>query len=267
MAKLIKGIEDVRMQYKINKIVTHYESERFTSFLGQLTNMMEIEIINGILKQTQPTRLLEIGIGTGRISRQLNYFSEAVGVDASKLMLRTTKRSLKNSKWNLCEADIMNLPFNDESFDVVIVFHLIRHFNKDDRRKAYQEIHRVLQKDGFFVMEVLNKDVGRCTMLLRRIANMVSKLINRGEYYEVYDKLYTFENFEKELSESRFELRHKSGLICSYILYFPINVLSKLAFVEKVVKLIMFPVAIRIEHVHREDAKHCISWIVLGGKK
>jgi predicted SAM-dependent methyltransferase len=50
------------------------------------------------------------------------------------------------------KADILNLPFTDNSFDVVFCNHVLEHI-KDDT-KAMQELFRVLKPDGFGVFQV-----------------------------------------------------------------------------------------------------------------
>jgi predicted SAM-dependent methyltransferase len=50
------------------------------------------------------------------------------------------------------KLDIQNIPFDDDSFDVVICNHVLEHV-KDDK-KAMSEIFRILKKDGFALLQV-----------------------------------------------------------------------------------------------------------------
>jgi SAM-dependent methyltransferase len=50
------------------------------------------------------------------------------------------------------KADITNLPFPDESFDVVLCSHVLEHVLDD--RKAMRELHRVLRPDGWALVLV-----------------------------------------------------------------------------------------------------------------
>lgn len=49
-------------------------------------------------------------------------------------------------------ADLLNLPFENESFDFVICNHVLEHI--PDHGKAVSEIHRILKKDGFAILQV-----------------------------------------------------------------------------------------------------------------
>ncbi len=50
------------------------------------------------------------------------------------------------------KADICNLPFEDDSFDVVFCNHVLEHIPDD--KKAMQELFRVLKKGGFGVFQI-----------------------------------------------------------------------------------------------------------------
>ena len=57
-------------------------------------------------------------------------------------------------------ADIINLPFNDNSFDVIFCNHVLEHIQDDT--KAMKELFRVMKKGGMGVFQVpqdLNRDV------------------------------------------------------------------------------------------------------------
>mgnify|MGYP000854720114 FL=1 len=58
------------------------------------------------------------------------------------------------------KADIINLPFNDNSFDVIFCNHVLEHVQDDT--KAMKELFRVMKKGGMGVFQVpqdLNRDV------------------------------------------------------------------------------------------------------------
>ena len=50
------------------------------------------------------------------------------------------------------KADILDLPFADESFDVVICNHVLEHI--EDDRKAMSELYRVMKKGGWGILQV-----------------------------------------------------------------------------------------------------------------
>lgn len=50
------------------------------------------------------------------------------------------------------KADLCNLPFADESFDVIFCNHVLEHIPND--RKAMQELHRVMKQGGWGIFQV-----------------------------------------------------------------------------------------------------------------
>lgn len=97
-------------------------------------------------------RVLEVGIGTGRIARPLLARGvNVVGVDLSPKMMRRLLESLPPGapRPPLARADAAWLPFADARFDAVLsvhVFHLIAHW-----RAALHEVRRMLRPGGVFL--------------------------------------------------------------------------------------------------------------------
>ena len=54
------------------------------------------------------------------------------------------------------KADILDLPFEDENFDVVICNHVLEHI--EDDRKAMSELYRVMKKGGWGILQVPMKN-------------------------------------------------------------------------------------------------------------
>jgi ubiquinone/menaquinone biosynthesis C-methylase UbiE len=98
------------------------------------------------------TTFLELGIGTGRIALPLvKRGYPYIGVDISTKMLDQLRSKLAPDTTNLrlLQADVTELPFEDNSVDVALqvhVFHLIPEW-----KKALTEAWRVLRPDGYFI--------------------------------------------------------------------------------------------------------------------
>ncbi|GAA0122597.1 class I SAM-dependent methyltransferase [uncultured Clostridium sp.] len=99
-------------------------------------------------------RILELGCGTGELwlknKESVNSEWNITLSDFSASMLQNAKEKLDQIGQNYIykEIDAQNIPYEDESFDVVIARHML--YLVPDIEKALSEIKRVLVKGGIF---------------------------------------------------------------------------------------------------------------------
>lgn len=103
-------------------------------------------------------KILEVGCGNGKLwmhdSSVLEY--DLTLSDISSGMLLDAKKNLKdyhNIKYQVIDCN--QIPYEDESFDVIIANHVLFYVN--DIRKALKEIKRVLRKDGILYCTTYGK--------------------------------------------------------------------------------------------------------------
>ncbi len=108
--------------------------------------------------KTSSLRCLDIGCGGGIITENLASFSQDVtGVDISAASLETAKQHAQEQglKINYQQAPAENLPFTDDSFDLITCCDVLEHV--DDLAKSIAEISRVLRPGGVFVYDTVNR--------------------------------------------------------------------------------------------------------------
>ena len=100
-------------------------------------------------------KVLDVGCGIGGPARMIAgvYGCKVTGVDLTEEFIRTAKLLSGlvglNKLTEFIQADATEMPFDDESFDVVWTEHA--QMNIENKEKLYSEIHRVLKKDGRFI--------------------------------------------------------------------------------------------------------------------
>jgi ubiquinone/menaquinone biosynthesis C-methylase UbiE len=107
---------------------------------------------------TRGQRLLEVGVGAGTDHlRFARAGALCAGVDLSEASVETTRRRLEAEQLSsdLHVADAENLPFADESFDVVYSWGVIHH--TPDTARSAREILRVLRPGRRFCVMVYNR--------------------------------------------------------------------------------------------------------------
>lgn len=103
-----------------------------------------------------PARVLEVAAGTGVVTRRLASMlpveAEIVATDLNAPMLdhAASIGTARPVVWQ--PADVYDLPFDDDSFDVVVCQFGVMFF--PDKPAAYQEVARVLRPGGAFVFNV-----------------------------------------------------------------------------------------------------------------
>jgi ubiquinone/menaquinone biosynthesis C-methylase UbiE len=136
--------------------------------------------------------ILEAGCGTGEFSCgfALSNKSKIIGIDLSVNSLNKAKNTAKKFKLNnvsFKEANVLALPFNDNSFDYVFSLGCIHH--TENPKKAFKEISRVLKPNGFLVLGVYNK-YGR---FITRVKKFVLDLLHSKNDFtkiELANKLF-----------------------------------------------------------------------------
>jgi SAM-dependent methyltransferase len=98
-----------------------------------------------------PGRVVDVGMGGGRLSEQLHARGWTVtGTDASEAMVALTRRRVAELAASFQQGRIEALPFEAESFDAVVALGVIEY--AEDAGIALQELARVLRPGGIAVV-------------------------------------------------------------------------------------------------------------------
>lgn len=121
----------------------------WASSFYEYTRAVPADLINKTIKIIQEkicfdssSKVLEVGIGTGRIgipiSKKLNL--DIVGIDLSdKMLQKCLKKVLPTDNVHLVVADGLSLPFSKNQFEIILTCHVL-HFFPD----AFQFIRNIL---------------------------------------------------------------------------------------------------------------------------
>ncbi len=110
----------------------------------QLDNVYYVE---KFMRKFQPKKVLDIGCGDGYLEE--GYPDLVVGIDIEKDRIDTLK---KQGLDNVRVGDATDIPFEDESFDMVVAKNLIEHLDLEDVFTMLSEVSRVLKPGGHFVV-------------------------------------------------------------------------------------------------------------------
>jgi ubiquinone/menaquinone biosynthesis C-methylase UbiE len=139
---------------------TQMEVDRLGQHVFQLEKNRTQELILRYLKPTM--NIADIGGATGAYSFWLHDMGHRVHlVDAAAFHVETaTKISITENKplASISLGDARELPFDDEQFDLVLLFGPLYHLQeKEDRVKAIAEAKRVLKNNGTLLAATITR--------------------------------------------------------------------------------------------------------------
>jgi ubiquinone/menaquinone biosynthesis C-methylase UbiE len=110
-----------------------------------------IDIIQCTLPRADATNVLDVGCGVGNGHALLvNRVGRLTGIDVSQRCIDRARENNPSVAYHTFEGS--NLPFDDESFDVVFAISVFHHVPLTDRPTLTREIRRVLRSGGLFVI-------------------------------------------------------------------------------------------------------------------
>lgn len=110
-------------------------------------------------------KVLDLCCGTGQMihyaCKKVGKNTEVIGLDFNQEMInvgyKRLNQSIKDYKFKLVRGDVLELPFEDSSFDCVTIAFGLR--NIKNKNKALSEIYRVLKPGGKLVcLELSNPE-------------------------------------------------------------------------------------------------------------
>jgi SAM-dependent methyltransferase len=98
--------------------------------------------------------VLDAGCGDGKTTELIAKKCEVIGSDFSREALESLRlqRPLLEGV-NLVECQLISIPFESEKFDAVACVHALSHMLKKDRRRAADELMRVMKPGGVLFVE------------------------------------------------------------------------------------------------------------------
>jgi SAM-dependent methyltransferase len=109
--------------------------------------------LNAAIAVDRPTRILDLGTGTGDIPDRIRkrFSAHVVGMDRSITLLRMARPRVDA----VVAGSALTLPFRDGAVDVVLCSQLLHHFQHDDAVALIREAHRVSR--GWIVMSDIRR--------------------------------------------------------------------------------------------------------------
>ncbi|NVK18001.1 MAG: class I SAM-dependent methyltransferase [Methylocystaceae bacterium] len=114
---------------------------------------MKIKRNSDVLKSTldlSKKKILDVGSGEGHLTRMMTEEGgEVIGLECTARQLEKAMSYNKVGNETYVDAVAQSLPFEDQSFDIIIFFNSLHHIPVDDQFTALCEAARVLKSKGY----------------------------------------------------------------------------------------------------------------------
>lgn len=102
----------------------------------------DVERLVSVIGELPPAHVLDVGCGTGFLTRHLR--GEVVALDQSARMVEIATQRMPRVR--VMQGDAVPLPFGDREFDRVFTSHFYGHLLSGERRAFLAEVRRVARK-------------------------------------------------------------------------------------------------------------------------
>jgi len=128
----------------------------------------------GRIDSSEMKDVLEIACGTGRVTHHLRQALptsvKLIATDLNGDMLEFARSKMKNEEIDWKVADAQDLPFTDNSFDLVVC--AFGYMFATDKQKAFNEAYRVLKPGGQLLFNTWDKlEYNGASMLCRQLVS------------------------------------------------------------------------------------------------
>ncbi len=195
------------MQFDYSTMWDFHQEKNRQYFAGSATRLRSI--FRTIQKLTpQNAKVLDIGFGDGVLLELLHDKGyDCFGIDFAKKNIELTKQFFEKRKKdiNIQYANIQEMPFRDDLFDIVVASETLEHLNNSILIKGIRETYRILKNGGYFIITVPFKEDLRLDMTS---CPRCGHAFHRWGHEQSFDK----NSLTRYLEQEKFQIRSIQGM-------------------------------------------------------
>ena len=139
-------------------VFKHSTPELYDRYMGPLLFTPYSEYVAKRVAPLRPQRILETAAGTGIVTRAVSDALpgvEIIATDINPAVVEFAAQQFQSEGVTFQAADAQQLPFDDESFDLVLCLFGVMFF--PDKVRAHAEARRVLRPGGRYILVTFNR--------------------------------------------------------------------------------------------------------------
>lgn len=161
-----------------DKIWDYWQTTGIKSFAS---NTGRLDYVAKLVFKTRKQKVLTIGVGDLYLEKvMLRNRVDLYVMDPSEATISSAHDSLQLDPSRVMVGYSQDMPFEADSFDVVVMSEVLEHLDDDVLERTIQELYRVLRKGGQFIGTVpFNEDLEHimcphCTSVFHRVGHVRS---------------------------------------------------------------------------------------------
>ena len=170
---------------------------------------MVIEELTALLKQIpKGGKVLDVGCGTGHLTKWIQEQGyEVYGMEPSEEMYGHAVKNFPDIEFK--KGISSALPYEDNAFDLIVAFEVLRYLDPKENKVTYEEFHRVLKKDGQFFVTHVNLWATDFYYFFHHLTGAIFKLSNTPHHFCNFttpgrqEKMLKAANFKKSTTVGR----------------------------------------------------------------
>jgi ubiquinone/menaquinone biosynthesis C-methylase UbiE len=134
----------------VNRSASLYRLDHHNKYINEILELIDY---------SDAGRILEVGCGNGKVIDKMKSKTKKdvsiTGIDISYDLLKEAKKSDEHNEITYFQSDAEKLPFNDNSFDVVMSISVLWYMYNPI--ETFNEVLRVLKPGGQFLVDFQNR--------------------------------------------------------------------------------------------------------------
>ena len=190
-------------------------AEKFAEYMKKYPDLYQ-NLAGIVLKYTTKKKpvIIDLGVGPGLLSLELHKKmpdARIIGVDPFQKMLDLAKSNACFESFEPKLGSSENISVDSDSADIVVSRFSLTYWK--DPEKSFSEIFRVLKKDGYVILEVINKNFPIWRLFLIKVHMLFNKAgADVTKYHiDVYKDAYTINQVEQFFLDAGFSVVEKEG--------------------------------------------------------
>ena len=120
--------------------------------------------LSNLMKSFKDAKILDIGTGNGNFIKILGSlddgYKSAIGIDVLDSAITSCKANFKDERITFMKMDVLDMDFEDESFDIVSLSNSLHHL--EDISKTLKAMERVLVPGGVLIIcEMMSNNLSK----------------------------------------------------------------------------------------------------------